>query len=175
MPTGQPKNVRVASIASNRAELLWNEIDCELRHGRILGYDYELDDLSGEGRNISNPSTGHRVSLDDLTPYTEYRARVRGRNSKGEGPFSDYVTFRTLPAGQCHPRGFLIGIVQHRHLQLICARRNSLTMRWRFPSCRPILPMASWTNIEFGGLCMANSTTVSNGCLPSNWSAPAQA
>ena len=106
MPTGQPKNVRVASVTSNRAELLWNEIECELRHGRILGYDYEVDDLSGEGRNLSQQSTGHRVSLDDLTPYTEYRARVRGRNSKGEGPFSEYVTFRTLPAGQCQSAGF---------------------------------------------------------------------
>ncbi|KAL3115899.1 hypothetical protein niasHT_007199 [Heterodera trifolii] len=102
-PSGQPRNVRVSSITATRAELLWNEIDCELRHGRILGYDYELDDLGGEGQNTSGQSSTHRVSLDGLTPWTEYRARVRGKNSRGEGPFSEYVRFRTLPAAPPPP------------------------------------------------------------------------
>lgn len=54
--------MRVTSVTATRAELLWNEIDCELRHGRILGYDYELDDLSGETQNITQQSSTHRVS-----------------------------------------------------------------------------------------------------------------
>lgn len=91
--------MRVTSVTSTRAELLWNEIECELRHGRITGYEYELDDTSGESQNISEQSTARRVSLDGLIPFTEYRARVRGKNSKGEGPFSEYVAFRTLPSG----------------------------------------------------------------------------
>jgi hypothetical protein len=78
---------------------LWNEIECELRHGRIIGYEYELDDLSGESQNISEHSTFRRVSLDGLIPYTEYRVRVKGKNSISDGPFSEYVAFRTLPAG----------------------------------------------------------------------------
>uniref|UniRef100_A0A914HBE2 Fibronectin type-III domain-containing protein n=1 Tax=Globodera rostochiensis TaxID=31243 RepID=A0A914HBE2_GLORO len=102
-PTGQPQNVRVSSVTATRAELLWNEIDCELRHGRITGYDFELDNLGGDGQNITRQSSTHRVSLDGLTPWTEYRARVRGKNSRGEGPFSEYVQFRTLPAAPPPP------------------------------------------------------------------------
>lgn len=99
-PSGQPKNLRTTSITSTRAELLWNEIDCELRHGKITGYNYELEALSDWGTNVSHDTTTHRVSLDKLSPYTQYRARVRGQNSKGIGPFSEWHHFQTLPAGK---------------------------------------------------------------------------
>lgn len=100
VPSGYPKNLRVASVTSTRAELLWNEIECELRHGKILNYNYELESLSAwSGSNISQETQTHRVSLDSLAPFTEYRARVRGQNSQSVGPFTEWVTFQTLPAG----------------------------------------------------------------------------
>ncbi|CAD5222389.1 unnamed protein product [Bursaphelenchus xylophilus] len=102
-PTGQPRNLRVTSITSSRAELLWNEIECELRHGKILGYVYEVQALSPYGQNVTDRTTTHRVSLQDLAPFTQYRARVRGFNSKGEGPFSDWVNFQTKPAAPPPP------------------------------------------------------------------------
>jgi hypothetical protein len=95
--------LRVTSITSNRAELIWNEIECELRHGKILGYNYELQALSHYGNNVTDQSTTQRVSLDSLVPYTQYRARVQGHNSQGSGPFTDWVTFQTLPAAPPPP------------------------------------------------------------------------
>lgn len=99
VPSGTPRNLRVTSITSTRAELLWNEIECELRHGKITGYDYEVETTSDWGRNVSETASTHRVSLDNLSPFTEYKARVRGRNNKGAGPFTEWVSFKTLPAG----------------------------------------------------------------------------
>lgn len=49
--------------------------------------------------NISGQSTTQRVSFDNLIPYTNYRVRVRAQNSVGEGPWSEWISFRTLPAG----------------------------------------------------------------------------
>uniref|UniRef100_A0A915DIM5 Fibronectin type-III domain-containing protein n=1 Tax=Ditylenchus dipsaci TaxID=166011 RepID=A0A915DIM5_9BILA len=54
----------------------------------------------GQGlRPSSQQATTHRVSFDSLSPYTQYRARVRGENSKGLGPFTDWISFQTLPSG----------------------------------------------------------------------------
>ncbi|KAI6201513.1 hypothetical protein M3Y96_00850200 [Aphelenchoides besseyi] len=102
-PTGQPRNLRASSVTSTRAELSWNDIECELRHGKILGYTYELEALSPYGQNTTDKSTTNRVSLDQLAPFTQYRARVRGYNSQGDGPFSEWVTFQTLPAAPPAP------------------------------------------------------------------------
>uniref|UniRef100_A0A915DKV5 Fibronectin type-III domain-containing protein n=1 Tax=Ditylenchus dipsaci TaxID=166011 RepID=A0A915DKV5_9BILA len=90
VPSGHPKNPRVTSVTSTRAELLWSEIECELRHGKITGYNYELEALSGWGTNISQQP-----------PLTE--ARVRGENSKGLGPFTDWISFQTLPSAPPPP------------------------------------------------------------------------
>lgn len=78
---------------------MWNEIDCELRQGKIVNYNYELESLSPWNSNISLETQTRRVSLDTLTPFTKYRTRVRGQNNKGLGPFTEYITFQTLPAG----------------------------------------------------------------------------
>ncbi|KAI1721462.1 fibronectin type III domain-containing protein [Ditylenchus destructor] len=103
VPSGQPKNLRTTSVTATRAELLWNEIECELRHGKITGYNYELEALNDWGTNTSQDTATHRVSLDSLIPYTQYRARVRGQNSKGLGPFSEWHHFQTLPAAPSSP------------------------------------------------------------------------
>lgn len=70
-PTGQPRNLRVSSVTSNRAELVWSDIECELRHGKIIGYTYEVQALSQYGRNLTDQSTTQRASLDSLVPYTQ--------------------------------------------------------------------------------------------------------
>lgn len=79
--------------------MVWNEIECELRHGKIIGYNYQLEALSPWGRNSSQQTTSHRISLDDLSPYTQYRVRVNGHNNKGEGPFTEWTSFQTLSTG----------------------------------------------------------------------------
>uniref|UniRef100_A0AC34QKY1 Fibronectin type-III domain-containing protein n=1 Tax=Panagrolaimus sp. JU765 TaxID=591449 RepID=A0AC34QKY1_9BILA len=103
IPTGHPQNLRVTSVTSTRADLLWNEIECELRNGKITGYEYELETTAEWGHNDSATTTTHRISFDSLSPFTQYRARVRGQNSKGDGPFTEWTTFQTLPAASGAP------------------------------------------------------------------------
>uniref|UniRef100_A0A914QG08 Fibronectin type-III domain-containing protein n=1 Tax=Panagrolaimus davidi TaxID=227884 RepID=A0A914QG08_9BILA len=103
VPSGEPTNLRITSVTATRAEMLWNEIECEKRNGKITGYEYELESEDDWGENSTSTTTTHRASFDSLSPYTQYRARVRGQNSKGEGPFSEWTSFRTQAAAPGPP------------------------------------------------------------------------
>ncbi|KAK0418386.1 hypothetical protein QR680_013533 [Steinernema hermaphroditum] len=102
-PTGAPQQIRVSSVTSARADVSWKEIDCERRNGKITGYTYELVAESAWAENRTATVSSHRVSLDRLTPFTQYRIRVKGVNSRGEGPFGDFVDFLTLPDAPTPP------------------------------------------------------------------------
>uniref|UniRef100_A0A7I5E8R5 Fibronectin type III domain protein n=2 Tax=Haemonchus contortus TaxID=6289 RepID=A0A7I5E8R5_HAECO len=102
-PTGPPINVRVGSVTSNRADVTWSQPDCELRNGKITGYEYELESLDRWGENFTSQHSTERLTLSDLVPYNEYRIRVRAQNAVGEGPYSEWVRFITHPAAPPAP------------------------------------------------------------------------
>lgn len=79
---------------------MWSEPDCELRNGKITGYEWQLESLDSWGENKTGESTTQRISFDDLIPHTQYRVRVSAENSAGQGPWSEWVTFQTQPAGR---------------------------------------------------------------------------
>ncbi|VDN93409.1 unnamed protein product [Brugia pahangi] len=102
-PTGAPLNPRVSSITQTRSDFLWNEPDCELRNGKITGYEWQLESLDPWSESKTGQSTTQRISFDDLIPYTQYRLRVLAENSAGQGPWSEWVSFRTQPAAPPAP------------------------------------------------------------------------
>ncbi|EJD74869.1 hypothetical protein LOAG_17881 [Loa loa] len=102
-PTGAPLNPRVSSVTQTRSEFLWNEPDCELRNGKITGYEWQLESPDPWSESKTGQSTTQRISFDDLIPYTQYRVRVLAENSAGQGPWSEWVSFRTQPAAPPAP------------------------------------------------------------------------
>ncbi|KJH44141.1 fibronectin type III domain protein [Dictyocaulus viviparus] len=102
-PTGPPTNVRVGSVTSTRADVTWSQPNCELRNGKITGYQYELESLDPWGENSTAHQPSERLTLNDLVPYNEYRIRVQAVNSIGEGPFSEWSRFTTHPAAPPAP------------------------------------------------------------------------
>lgn len=89
----------MSSVTQTKGDLLWNEPECEMRHGKIIGYDYVLQSLDIWAENESDYTTLQKVYFDKLVPYTRYRVRVRAKNSVGHGPFSDWISFQTHPSG----------------------------------------------------------------------------
>uniref|UniRef100_A0A914W0E7 Fibronectin type-III domain-containing protein n=1 Tax=Plectus sambesii TaxID=2011161 RepID=A0A914W0E7_9BILA len=97
-PTGAPTDVRSTTVSHARADFDWKQPQCELRNGKITGYEYEveaLDDWASKNAPIKGRSTVERLSLENLTPFTRYRIHVKAVNSKGAGPFSEWVEFQT--------------------------------------------------------------------------------
>ncbi|CAI4231782.1 unnamed protein product [Auanema sp. JU1783] len=102
-PNGPPTNLRVGSVTSNRADVMWSQPDCEQRNGKITDYYYELESFDSWAQNTSDHHVQERLTLNDLIPYTEYRVRVRAINAVGDGPFTEWVTFNTQPAAPPAP------------------------------------------------------------------------
>uniref|UniRef100_A0A8R1HV11 Fibronectin type-III domain-containing protein n=1 Tax=Caenorhabditis japonica TaxID=281687 RepID=A0A8R1HV11_CAEJA len=94
-PTGPPQSIRVGSVTATRADVTWSQPECELRHGKIVDYEYELWSLNDWASNSTGNNPTERLNLDQLVPYTRYQIRVRAVNKEGEGPFSEWVPFTT--------------------------------------------------------------------------------
>ncbi|CAJ0579194.1 unnamed protein product, partial [Mesorhabditis spiculigera] len=102
-PSGEPLNVRIGSVTATRADAMWQQPECEKRHGKITDYEYELEAVDEWADNNTGSSRSERVTFDKLTPYTEYRFRVRALNSQGAGPYSEWVSFTTQSAAPPPP------------------------------------------------------------------------
>lgn len=60
-------------MTSTRADVTWSQPDCELRNGKITGYEYELESVDPWGENSTALHSSERLTLNDLVPYNEYR------------------------------------------------------------------------------------------------------
>ncbi|GMS87185.1 hypothetical protein PENTCL1PPCAC_9360, partial [Pristionchus entomophagus] len=94
-PTGAPLHVKVGSVTANRADVTWQQPECEKRNGKITAYEYELVTEDDWGDNKTDTSRSERVTFDSLVPFTHYRIRVKAQNKEGDGPFSVWVPFVT--------------------------------------------------------------------------------
>ena len=71
------------------------------QNGVIISYTVEFGDNTITTTDYDVPvSFGLFHRIRDATPYTVYYARVAASTSVGEGPYSDWVTARTLVAGE---------------------------------------------------------------------------
>ena len=98
-PTGKPKNIRVDPVDRRSANVVWEKPDCELRNGPITGYSGELKALDDWGNDEEAFGAAESALYENLIPFTRYKVRVRASNSVGDGPFSDWIHFTTLPEG----------------------------------------------------------------------------
>jgi hypothetical protein len=92
------------------AVLYWSQPeDCTSIKGPIEGYAVTLKALSPWVNttlpipDVQRPADKHNATLENLTPYTEYRASVfvKGRNGKRNPDLPYSVNFTTLAEGEC--------------------------------------------------------------------------
>ncbi|XP_060742511.1 neogenin 1a isoform X5 [Tachysurus vachellii] len=101
-PSSAPKDVTVVSKEGRPRTIIVNWQPPSEANGKITGYIiYYSTDVNAEVHDwVIEPVVGNRLThqIQELTLDTTYYFKIQARNSKGMGPMSDAVQFRTLKA-----------------------------------------------------------------------------
>ncbi|XP_043933591.1 neogenin isoform X4 [Protopterus annectens] len=102
IPTSPPKDVTVVSKEGKPKVIIVNWQPPSEANGKITGYIiYYSTDVNAEIHDwVIEPVVGNRLThqIQELTLDTTYYFKIQARNSKGMGPMSDAVQFRTPKA-----------------------------------------------------------------------------
>ncbi|XP_029316812.1 neogenin 1a isoform X5 [Cottoperca gobio] len=126
IPSSSPKDVTVVSKENKPRTIIVNWQPPSEANGKITGYIiYYSTDVNAEVHDwVIEPVVGNRLThqIQELTLDTTYYFKIQARNSKGMGPMSEAVHFRTPktsnlplkpgPSGNQHPQdpGTAIGV-----------------------------------------------------------------
>uniref|UniRef100_A0A3P8VK11 Neogenin 1b n=1 Tax=Cynoglossus semilaevis TaxID=244447 RepID=A0A3P8VK11_CYNSE len=99
IPSSSPKDVTVVSKENKPRTIIVNWQPPSEANGKITGYIiYYSTDVNAEVHDwVIEPVVGNRLThqIQDLTLDTTYHFKIQARNSKGMGPMSEAVNFRT--------------------------------------------------------------------------------
>ncbi|XP_029000771.1 neogenin 1a isoform X3 [Betta splendens] len=99
IPSSSPKDVTVVSKENKPRTIIVNWQPPSEANGKITGYIiYYSTDVNAEIHDwVIEPVVGNRLThqIQELTLDTSYYFKIQARNSKGMGPMSDAVHFRT--------------------------------------------------------------------------------
>ncbi|KAM3877112.1 neogenin 1a [Diretmus argenteus] len=99
IPSSSPKDVTVVSKESKPRTIIVNWQPPSEANGKITGYIiYYSTDVNAEVHDwVIEPVVGNRLThqIQELTLDTAYYFKIQARNSKGMGPMSEAVQFRT--------------------------------------------------------------------------------
>ncbi|KTG32345.1 hypothetical protein cypCar_00026290, partial [Cyprinus carpio] len=108
IPSSAPKDVTVVSKEGRPRTIIVNWQPPSEANGKITGYIiYYSTDVNAEVHDwVIEPVVGNRLThqIQELTLDTTYYFKIQARNSKGMGPMSDAVQFRT-PKGKADMSG----------------------------------------------------------------------
>ncbi|XP_075391906.1 neogenin isoform X4 [Tenrec ecaudatus] len=108
-PTSPPKDVTVVSKEGKPRTIIVNWQPPSEANGKITGYIiYYSTDVNAEMHDwVIEPVVGNRLThqIQELTLDTPYYFKIQARNSKGMGPVSEAVQFRTPKASGSAGKG----------------------------------------------------------------------
>ncbi|XP_056355738.1 neogenin isoform X5 [Oenanthe melanoleuca] len=109
VPTSPPKDVTVVSKEGKPRTIIVNWQPPSEANGKITGYIiYYSTDVNAEIHDwVIEPVVGNRLThqIQELTLDTPYFFKIQARNSKGMGPMSEAVQFRTPKASGSAGKG----------------------------------------------------------------------
>uniref|UniRef100_A0A8C3KW47 Neogenin 1 n=1 Tax=Calidris pygmaea TaxID=425635 RepID=A0A8C3KW47_9CHAR len=109
VPTSPPKDVTVLSKEGKPRTIIVNWQPPSEANGKITGYIiYYSTDVNAEIHDwVIEPVVGNRLThqIQELTLDTPYYFKIQARNSKGMGPMSEAVQFRTPKASGSGGKG----------------------------------------------------------------------
>ncbi|XP_029962518.1 neogenin 1a isoform X2 [Salarias fasciatus] len=108
IPSSSPKDVTVVSKENKPRTIIVNWQPPSEANGKITGYIiYYSTDVNAEVHDwVIEPVVGNRLThqIQELTLDTTYYFKIQARNSKGMGPMSEAVHFRTPKTSNLPPK-----------------------------------------------------------------------
>ncbi|XP_023282467.1 neogenin isoform X3 [Seriola lalandi dorsalis] len=108
IPSSSPKDVTVVSKENKPRTIIVNWQPPSEANGKITGYIiYYSTDVNAEVHDwVIEPVVGNRLThqIQELTLDTTYYFKIQARNSKGMGPMSEAVNFRTPKTSNLLPK-----------------------------------------------------------------------
>ncbi|XP_040976622.1 receptor-type tyrosine-protein phosphatase delta isoform X18 [Aquila chrysaetos chrysaetos] len=124
-PSGFPQNLHSESSTSTSVQLTWQMPLLAERNGIITKYTVLYRDINVAYQPVELPvvPADTTMTLSGLKPDTTYDVKVRAHTSKGPGPYSPSVQFRTLPVDQVFAKNFHVKAVM----------KTSVLLSWEIP------------------------------------------
>uniref|UniRef100_A0A8C8BHR4 Receptor-type tyrosine-protein phosphatase S n=1 Tax=Otus sunia TaxID=257818 RepID=A0A8C8BHR4_9STRI len=125
VPSGFPQNLHSESSTSTSVQLTWQLPLLAERNGIITKYTILYRDINVAYQPVELPvvPADTTMTLSGLKPDTTYDVKVRAHTSKGPGPYSPSVQFRTLPVDQVFAKNFHVKAVM----------KTSVLLSWEIP------------------------------------------
>ncbi|XP_056377636.1 receptor-type tyrosine-protein phosphatase delta isoform X22 [Hyla sarda] len=126
IPTGFPQNLHCDSMSSTSVQITWQPPILAERNGFIIKYTLLYRDINNPYNPFEVPivPADTTVTLTALKPDTFYDVKIRAHTSKGPGPFSPSVQFRTLPVDQA---------VFAKNFHVKAVMKTSVLLSWEIP------------------------------------------
>ncbi|XP_041430062.1 protein tyrosine phosphatase receptor type D S homeolog isoform X12 [Xenopus laevis] len=125
-PSGFPQSIHCDSTSSTSVLITWQHPNLEERNGLLTKYTLMYRDINLPHYPIEVPivPADTTVTLTGLKPDTTYDVKLRAHTSKGPGPFSPSVQFRTLPVDQA---------VFAKNFHVKAVMKTSVLLSWEIP------------------------------------------
>ncbi|XP_026722659.1 receptor-type tyrosine-protein phosphatase delta isoform X23 [Athene cunicularia] len=126
VPSGFPQNLHSESSTSTSVQLTWQLPLLAERNGIITKYTILYRDINVAYQPVELPvvPADTTMTLSGLKPDTTYDVKVRAHTSKGPGPYSPSVQFRTLPVDQA---------VFAKNFHVKAVMKTSVLLSWEIP------------------------------------------
>ncbi|XP_013859787.1 receptor-type tyrosine-protein phosphatase delta isoform X14 [Austrofundulus limnaeus] len=134
VPSGFPQNIKAEGATTSTVQVSWQPVLLAERNGRIIKYALQYKDINSPRSPselfITAPES--TVLLDGLRADTTYDIKMCAFTSKGSGPYSPSVQFRTQPVDQA---------VFAKNFHVKAAMKTSVLLMWEIPeSYNPAQP-----------------------------------
>ncbi|XP_026124391.1 receptor-type tyrosine-protein phosphatase delta-like isoform X43 [Carassius auratus] len=124
-PAGYPQGIIAQSSTTTTIQVSWQPVALSERNGAVIKYALQYKDINSPRSPselfITAPES--TVMLDGLKADTTYDIKMCAFTSKGPGPYSPSVQFRTQPINQVFAKNF--------HVR--AAMKTSVLLTWEIP------------------------------------------
>ncbi|XP_052458977.1 receptor-type tyrosine-protein phosphatase delta isoform X33 [Carassius gibelio] len=124
-PAGYPQGIVAQSSTTTTIQVSWQPVALSERNGAVIKYALQYKDINSPRSPselfITAPES--TVTLDGLKADTTYDIKMCAFTSKGPGPYSPSVQFRTQPINQVFAKNF--------HVR--AAMKTSVLLTWEIP------------------------------------------